>query len=244
MAALDLERLAQRLREDPRSLAFVALADGMRKAGRADEAWAALGKGLEHHPDLPSARLVVARLHHEAGRGTLATEILIEVVLQDPANDAARSLLVNLLLEHGRVAEARGQLRALKMTGAQDGTGVAVNLPDGEAAPPPDDPFACSWLIERCLSGGDFARALAIAARAHCGADHPAVTERLSDLKRAALGTPVGWVDALPERDFRGLPHRLEVVAALREEQSRRPPCAERVALSAVLWPQTTTGGA
>lgn len=164
---------------------------------------------------------MAARLHFEAGRGALAAEMLIEVVHHDPANDAARSLLVHLLLEHGRLAEARAQLKALKMTGSEDGTGVGVNLPEAEPVPPPDDPFASSWLIERCLSCGDFGRALAVAARAHGDTDHPAVTERLNDLNRAATGAPVGWVDALPERAFRGLPHRREVVAALREEEAQ-----------------------
>ncbi len=161
----------------------------------------------------------------------------MEVVQQDPANDAARGLLVRLLLGQRRLAEARAQLDALRMAGIGEATGVGVTLPPVERPAPPEDPFDSDSLIRQCVSSGDYGRALAIAGRAEQGAPSTGGAERLADLAWAAGGRPVSWVEALEPRAYRVLPGRAKVAAALAGETTERPTGAERYALSAALWP-------
>lgn len=233
---LDFERLAQRVREEPRSIVFVAYADGLRKEGRDEEAWGVLIEGMKHHPDLPSARLVVARLHVSNGRPVLAADILGEVVQHDPANDAARMLLVRLLVEQGRLAEARGHANVLRMSGASDLVGASPHLAPFQAPPIAPDPFDSPRLAELLLSGSDFDGAMRVWERIAEGTDGPGAAERLQDVRRAAAGHAVVWIEALEPRPARALPFRREVEAALAEEAAERPVGAARLSLAAAFW--------
>lgn len=235
---LDFERLAQRVREEPRSIVFVAYADGLRKEGRDEEAWEVLIEGMKHHPDLPSARLVVARLHVSNGRSVLAADILGEVVQHDPANDAARVLLVRLLVEQGRLAEARGHVNVLRMSGASDLLSVSPLLVPFLAPSGAPDPFDSPRLADLLLAGSGFGGAMRVWERIAESTDGPGAAERLQDVRRAAGGHVVGWIEALEPRPARALPFRREVEAALAEEAAERPAGAARLSLAAAFWEQ------
>lgn len=210
----DLDRLAQRLKEEPRSLAFVAYAEGLRKSNRVAEAWVAIAEGLRQHPDLPSARLVAARLHLGDGRAALALEILIEVVAAEPANDAARVLLAKLLLDVGRFVEARGEIARLSMGGVGEAAALSARLPATSGGPPAvtiafDSVGALAVFLSRC----DFASALRLAAQRL--RDNPydqGCVEWHADISRACNGALVPRIEAIPARPGRCLPG----VAALR----------------------------
>lgn len=238
----DLEQLAQKVREEPRSLAFVAYAEGLRRVGRAEEAWATLREGRRHHSEMPSARLVEARLHIGAGRSRLATEILFEVVHSDPANDGARILLARLLLEESRTSEARAQLVILLMNGVAEAEELAERLPvPGEPALS-DDPFDSPALVERWIEVGAYASAIGVWERLHRASPWDRVViERLGDLRRAASGALVGWIADLPERPFRAIPGRRALEAALMEDVvAPLPsplPSLQSTPLVRALWP-------
>ncbi|MDQ3070918.1 MAG: tetratricopeptide repeat protein [Acidobacteriota bacterium] len=62
-----IEELERRVRQDPASIAFGALAEEYRRAGRLDEAIASCRAGLERHPSYLSARVTLGRALQEAG---------------------------------------------------------------------------------------------------------------------------------------------------------------------------------
>ncbi len=233
---VDLERLAAKVREEPRSIAFVAYAEGLRREGREAEAWDVLGEGMKHHPDLGSARLVVARLHVWEGRPQLAAEILADLLVHDPANDAARHLLVRLLAEQGRLPEARSHAKVLTMSGATDSLGAFPRLVAPEPIPPAPDPFDSPAVADRFVRASDFRRALATWDRIIEATGSAQAKECRDEVGRASLGHFVPRLEALPGRPGAHLPGRRDVELALAEEAADRPPFAHRVALSAALW--------
>ncbi len=239
----DLERLAQKVREEPRSIAFVAYADGLRREGREAEAWEVLREGMRYHPDLSSARLVAARLHVWEGRGVLAADILAEVVQHDPANDAARVLLARLLLQQGRVADARAHATALEMSGVNESIGVMPHLPPFEPPPAAPDPFESPWLAARLLAAGDYARAIGVWERIAAVTDAPGARERLAEVRRAAAGQGIAWIEAMETRPGRALPARRELEVALAEEAAERPPASARVSLATAFWAHAESVG-
>lgn len=112
-AELEIAALADRLRSDPRSLAFVRLADLLRRAGRQSEALQVVRKGLKHHPEHVSALVVLARVHLESGQRALALAVLEDCAGLDPDNAAAGTLLAELRMGDGRGGEARTILQRL-----------------------------------------------------------------------------------------------------------------------------------
>lgn len=239
---VDLERLGAKVREEPRSLAFVAYADALRREGREAEAWDVLREGLRYHPDLSSARVVAARLHVWEGRPQLAADILADVLSVDPANDSARLLLVRLLVEQGRLGEARAHANVLAMSGSGDSLGALPRLPPPGPIPAAPDPFdsprAADWFLER----SDFARAAATWRRIVESTGSPDAVERLDEIRWAAGGHFVARIEALPTRSAASLPGRREAELALAEEAAERPAAAHRIALSSAFWAHVEAG--
>ncbi len=192
MSALDAEiaRLSRRVRDDPRSTAFVGLAEALRRARRLTEALQTLRAGFRVHPDHPAGRVVLARVHVDAGQAALATDVLRDVLRGHPENIGATSLLARLYLEAGRRADAEPLLKCLRLAGHPDAALVA-----GSAAPPiePDlrcaDPFDHPGLAQRFARAGHYARAQALWRRiAACHPDAAAPRARLAELDRALAG--------------------------------------------------------
>jgi len=233
---VDLERLGAKVREEPRSLAFVAYAEGLRREGREAEAWEVLREGVRHHPDLSSARVVAARLHVWDGRPGLAADILADVLVADPANDSARQLLVRLLAEQGRLPEARSQANVLAMSGAGDSLGALPRLPPAEPIPAAPDPFDSPAVADRFVERSDFLRALATWRRILDATGSAAARERLDEVRRVAAGHFVPRLEALRSRPGPHLPGRREVESALSEEAAERPTHARRIALASAFW--------
>ncbi len=181
------------MREEPRSLAFVPLADALRKHGQRADAMAVLRAGLKHHPDHGPARVVLARVHLENGARPLAVAILQETVHADPENVAACATLAELLVEDGRLGEARGLVERLRLIAPADP--VTAELAR-RADPPlptlhgdPNDPFDRVDWAERLVARADYPRATRAWQRMYAanGRD-PRARSRLIELSRALDG--------------------------------------------------------
>ena len=84
-----IEELKRRVQSDPASIAFAALAEEYRRAGRFEEAIAACTAGLVRHPAYLSAHVTLGRALLEVGRFEDAREELEHVLRLAPENLAA-----------------------------------------------------------------------------------------------------------------------------------------------------------
>jgi tetratricopeptide (TPR) repeat protein len=110
-----IEELERRVREDPASITFGALAEEYRRAGRLEEAIATCRAGLERHPGYLSARVTLGRALQELQHSSEARVEFEYVLSIAPDNLAALRGLADL----------------------QDGTEAVSPPPPTEAAPPP-----------------------------------------------------------------------------------------------------------
>lgn len=228
MAEAVIARLARRLRDDPRSTVFVALAEALRREGRFGEGLQVLREGLRVHADHPAARVVLGRIHLEMGHRALASEVLAEVVQSDSENLAAASLLARILVEDGRMREAQPLIERLRIANHPDG---ALNdlvpaplVPAREPPPRGADPFDHGALAVRFARVGQYHRARAIWRRLLI--EHPestAVHAHLAMLDKAMAGAAdVEGEPALPPREVRRpLPGLADAFAAFAEDAER-----------------------
>jgi predicted Zn-dependent protease len=84
-----IEELKRRVQSDPASIAFAALAEEFRRAGRFEEAIATCTAGLVRHPSYLSAHVTLGRSLIEVGRFEDAREELEHVLRLAPENLAA-----------------------------------------------------------------------------------------------------------------------------------------------------------
>lgn len=235
----EISELRRRLRDDPRSLVFVRLAEALRKEGERAQALSVIRSGLRHHPDLPTARVVLARIHLEAGARQLALAILEEVAAADPENVAAGTMLAGLLVEDGRLREARALLDRLKLTAGQDAVVQSLIL---MATPEqkrlhgdPDDPFDTPRWADRLAGHGDYPRATRAWQRIfQANPRDRRARGRLVELSRALDGLGDGGSDILASGAFRhAIPGAGEAVSALLDDHADGPPPQGSSALAA-----------
>ena len=100
-AASAVRRYEERLAKDPASLAFAALADLYRKAGRTREAIGLCRDGLERYPHYTTARLILAKAYLTEGKREDALTELSQVVAQSPDDVQAHRLLSDLYRRRG-----------------------------------------------------------------------------------------------------------------------------------------------
>jgi predicted Zn-dependent protease len=85
-----IERLRRQVRMNPASIAFAALADEYRRAGRHDDAVETCRLGLQRHPSYLTPRVTLARSLAALGRFDEARAELVRVLRQEPGNPAGR----------------------------------------------------------------------------------------------------------------------------------------------------------
>jgi tetratricopeptide (TPR) repeat protein len=117
-----IEELRRRVQLDPASIAFAALAEEYRRAGRFEDAIAACEAGLQRHPAYISARVTLGRSLLELGRFDEARHQLEHVLRTAPENLAAIRALAEI---HDRVGD---------YANAQYGAGPAA---DSQPVTPP-----------------------------------------------------------------------------------------------------------
>ena len=107
--APDLQRvdaLRRRLAEDPRSLAFVSLAEELNRTGEFAEAAAVAQRGLLTHPDSVAGRLALAVAESERDNVKEALEQIKRALIIDQENPKALALMGRILLKRGLAKRA------------------------------------------------------------------------------------------------------------------------------------------
>src|SRR5438105_356722 len=92
-----LEAFERELAQDPRSLAFVSLAEEHNRLGHFEDAATVAQKGLVYHPDSVAGRLALAMA--ESGRSNVreSLEQIKRALLIDPENPKALGLMGRIL---------------------------------------------------------------------------------------------------------------------------------------------------
>ena len=107
-----IEELRRRVQGDPASIAFAALAEEFRRAGRFKEAVETSRAGLRHHPTYVSARVTLGRSLVELQEFEQAERELAFVLRSAPDNLAARRALGELCWQRLRFADALVHFKA------------------------------------------------------------------------------------------------------------------------------------
>ena len=115
-----LNQLRQRWERDPKSRAFLQLAEEYRRAGRLPDAVHVLEVGLKEHPTYLSAQVALGRCLVETGAADAAVEILERAVARDPTQLVASKLLVEAYLAKGQPGKARERLDLYKLFNDRD----------------------------------------------------------------------------------------------------------------------------
>jgi len=102
-----IEELKRRGQSDPASIAFAALAEEYRRAGRFEEAIETCRTGLVRHPSYLSAHVTLGRALIEVGRVQNAREELEFVLKLAPENLAAIRGLAEI---HHRIGQDAGEV--------------------------------------------------------------------------------------------------------------------------------------
>jgi tetratricopeptide (TPR) repeat protein len=101
-----IEELRRRVQADPASIAFAALAEEYRRAGRLQDAIETCRTGLQRHPSYLSARVTLGRALIETGDYDHAREELEYVLRVAPENLAAIRGLAEIHQRRGEVPQA------------------------------------------------------------------------------------------------------------------------------------------
>src|SRR5919197_4006832 len=115
-----LEELRRRVQAYPASIAFAALAEEYRRAGKFREAVDASRAGLRYHPTYVSARVTLGRSLVELQEVEQAERELVFVLKSAPDNLAARRALGELCWQRLRFADALTHFRAAKLLAPSD----------------------------------------------------------------------------------------------------------------------------
>jgi tetratricopeptide (TPR) repeat protein len=107
-----IEELKRRVQVDPASIAFAALAEEYRRAGRYEEAITTCRAGLQRHPAYLSAHVTLGRALLELGNFDEARQELEHVLRQAPENLAAIRGLAEIHDRRGELPEALEQYRS------------------------------------------------------------------------------------------------------------------------------------
>ena len=143
MAADRLQALKDELARDAGSLAFLPLADALRRMGRLDEARRYALRGLERHPHLAGAHDALARVMADAGNDAQARDEWEFALRLDPSHQASLRGLGFLAWKRRDLAAAEQLLaRALHGNPSADGVATALRRVRAElrgTSPPPVD---------------------------------------------------------------------------------------------------------
>jgi tetratricopeptide (TPR) repeat protein len=107
-----IEELKRRVQVDPASIAFAALAEEYRRAGRFEEAIETCRAGIQRHPAYLSAHVTLGRALLETGQFDEARQELEHVLRAAPENLAAIRGLAEIHNRRGELPEALEQYRS------------------------------------------------------------------------------------------------------------------------------------
>jgi tetratricopeptide (TPR) repeat protein len=128
-----IEELKRRVLVDPASIAFAALAEEFRRAGRFEEAISTCTVGLQRHPSYLSAHVTLGRALIEVGRYEDAYDELQFVLSVAPENLAAIRGLADI--QHRRGDDTTTQYPTEAELYASAPASPAPNAPNAPHAP-------------------------------------------------------------------------------------------------------------
>ncbi len=134
-----IEELRRRVQADPASIAFAALAEEYRRAGRYKEAIETCRTGLQRHPSYLSARVTLGRSLVQITQFDEAREVLEHVLRAAPENLAAIRALAEIHERQGETPEALEQYRVALHVATQEAEAAAA-APQPPTPPPPVAP--------------------------------------------------------------------------------------------------------
>jgi tetratricopeptide (TPR) repeat protein len=105
-SALEIDRLAVQLATDPRSKAFMPLAEEYGKVGMWQEAAGVLEDGLKLYPGFITAMVALGRAYDHMGQATKAKVILEESIKLSPENLRAHRTLIKIYQSQGLMESA------------------------------------------------------------------------------------------------------------------------------------------
>ena len=107
----DIRSLTARLAEEPGSLAFLELAEALRRRGQLDAAYKVARGGLSRYPGLADAHDLLARILGDQGDLAGAFDAWVEALRLDPMRTSALKGIGFLYFRAGNVADAREHLQ-------------------------------------------------------------------------------------------------------------------------------------
>jgi tetratricopeptide (TPR) repeat protein len=116
----EIRKHVEALAADPKSRAFVPLADIYRKLGRYEEALSVAKEGLSHHPHYLGGKMALARVCFEYGDLDPAGELLEEILTFAPDNLLGNRLLAQIHLLQNDPGKARPLVRQLLLLDPND----------------------------------------------------------------------------------------------------------------------------
>jgi len=152
------------LARDPGSLAFAALADAYRKAGRSRDAVDLCRDGLQRFPEYATARLILAKALLDEGDPEAALAEVRVILGRNPADAQAHRLAGELERAVGRVPDAVAHLRqAVALDPSDRESRLQLETLEGDGRVPgtsalqrllADDTFATMSFATLCLHQG------------------------------------------------------------------------------------------
>ena len=145
----DIRTLTARLAEEPGSLAFLELAEALRRRGQLDAAYKVARGGLSRYPGMADAHDLLARILGDQGDLAGAFDAWVEALRFDPMRASALKGIGFLYFRAGNVADAREHLqRAAEIDPEDQSIGQALaRMQSGVGRPAreaPDQPAQAS----------------------------------------------------------------------------------------------------
>ena len=107
----DIRTLTTRLAEEPSSLAFLELAEALRRRGQLEAAYKVARGGLARYPGLADAHDLLARILGDQGDLAGAFDAWVEALRIDPMRTSALKGIAFLYFRAGNASEAREHLQ-------------------------------------------------------------------------------------------------------------------------------------
>ncbi len=107
----DLAQLEYEFATNPNSEAFIPLAEAYLQMGRFVEAMVVCKKGIKSHPELPTGRLIMARIYSDQAKHQKAIDELNNLLELSPQNVEAFKLLGKINLKLGKNDEGIAYLK-------------------------------------------------------------------------------------------------------------------------------------
>ena len=134
---MEIDRLATQLAMDPRSKAFLPLAEEYCKVDMWEEAVSVLEAGLKHYPGFITAMVVLGRAYDQLKQATKARAVLEGAIKLSPENLRAHRTLMRIYAAQGLPQEAKQSCRVILSMNPKDEEALSIQGSLGMYEPEP-----------------------------------------------------------------------------------------------------------